>query len=405
MPDKDSTSGFIEKISGKGKLLMSGMYNTHGHTPMALIRGCADDLPLQDWLEHEIWPREAVFTKQSVRAGTSLALIEMIKNGTIAFLDMYHLYMNDVYELVMDSGLKAVLARGMIGFGTEEEQRGKLKEAVTFAKDWEAESNGHIKGMLFPHAPYTCKPPFLEKIIESSRSYRLPLGIHLAETLKEVNDHKRDYGRSPVDHLHELGFFEQTALLTHVVHISESEMDMLSGKPVSVSHNPMSNAKLGSGIAPVSRMLKKNIPVSLGTDSTVSNNTLDIFEEMRFAVLLQKAADQNPAALSAHSALQMATKNGAEALGFKDSGIVREGAAADFIMLDISSAHLQPLQNLFSHLIYTASGHDVTDVFVNGRQLLKNRALQTLDEEKIVFEANRHSRAIDTLFRENKKGD
>ncbi|RSL33432.1 amidohydrolase [Salibacterium salarium] len=372
----------------QGKWILPGMYNTHGHTPMSLLRGAADDVPLNRWLEQHIWPREALLNEERVKAGTSLALLEMIKSGTVAYLDMYHLHMDRVFELVMQSGLKAVLSRGMIGFGSKRDLESKLTSACDMAKTWTDAGDSNVKGMLFPHAPYTCPPDFLKDVVEKAHQFKLPLGTHLAETKTEVIDHKKKYNKTPVSHLNELGFFDQPAILTHLVHAENDDLSLLKNKPVSISHNPMSNAKLGSGIAPIPEMLDSGLSIGLGTDSTASNNNLDMFEEMRFAALLQKANQTNPALIPAETVFDMATINGAKMLGFSEHGIMQEGAPADFIMIDSEAAHLQPETNMFSHIVYAANGQDVTDVFINGRPIMKDRELQTLDEEKIRFEAN-----------------
>lgn len=379
----------IHVLSGKNKWLTAGMYNTHAHTPMTLLRGVADDVPLQVWLEEEIWPREALLDEEAVIAGTSLALAEMIRSGTIAFLDMYHLHMDKVFDITLEAGMKAVLSRGMIAFGNEEEQRAKRKEAVRLAEEWNERGAGKVKGMLFPHSPYTCPPSFLEKVVEDAAVHHFPLGIHLAETEKECRDHVKKYGKRPIAHLAELGFFEQQAILTHVVYVAEEEWAYLASPTVTISHNAMSNLKLGSGIAPVARMKEEGIQVTLGTDSTASNNNLDMFEEMRFACLLQKGMLGQPEAMLAKDAYHMATIHGAKALGFAEKGLLEVGAPADFILLAEKALHLQPEKNIFSHLVYAATGNDVTDVFVDGVCLMRDRELQTLDEEKIYYEANR----------------
>ncbi|MFB4163384.1 amidohydrolase [Alteribacillus sp. JSM 102045] len=387
-PLPDSSKTGVPVFDQKGKWLLPGMYNTHAHTPMSLLRGVADDVPLKAWLEQEIWPRESLLDERKVKAGTSLALAEMIRSGTVAFLDMYHLHMNQVFDITVDAGLKAVLSRGMIGLGAKYEQNEKLKEACELADYWNETGKGKVKGMLFPHAPYTCPPNFLEDVISQARSRQFKIGTHLAETKEEVNEHHNRYGKSPIRHLHDLGFFEQEAILTHVVHVSDEELELLKGDLITVSHNPMSNAKLGSGTAPLPKMLKQGIKVSIGTDSTASNNNLDMFQEMRTAALMQKTVEQNPASLTADQIFEMGTLHGADALGFTGKGLISPGGPADFIMMDASSLHLQPEENIFSHLIYSASGHDVTDVFVSGSQLMKDRELLTLDEEKIIYEAN-----------------
>ncbi|MGY4690076.1 amidohydrolase [Salibacterium sp. K-3] len=387
MPVPAQKQQHIRRIHGRGKWVLPGMYNTHMHTPMTLLRGAADDVPLKTWLETEIWPREAKLDKNITAAGTDLALAEMIRSGTVAFLDMYHLGMDHVFERTKHTGMKAVLGRGMIGFGTDIQLSQKLDEAVKMALHWRDEGEGKINGMLFPHAPYTCSPEFMSDIIEAAQAGNLMIGTHASETAGEVQDHTKTYERTPVVHLDELGFYEQKAVLTHAVHVSADDIERLKTKPVTISHNPMSNAKLGSGTAPVDRFVEAGINVTLGTDSTASNNNLDMFEEMRTAALFQKGYRMNAAALGAADVFRMATVNGADFLGFSGKGLLQPGGPADFIMLDADRPHLHPPQHMASHIVYAASCHDVTDVFVDGEQLMKDRELLTMDEERILYNA------------------
>ncbi|SFP42707.1 amidohydrolase [Salibacterium halotolerans] len=387
MPVPDHKHDLIPRIQGKGRWVLPGMYNTHMHTPMTLLRGTADDVPLKEWLEKEIWPREAELDRDMVQAGTDLALAEMIRSGTTAFLDMYHLHMDLVFEQTRQAGMKAVLSRGMIGFGGQKEWEAKLSGAVELAHYWNKEGNGKIKGMLFPHAPYTCPPAFMTQIASAAREHDLMIGTHAAETAGEVEEYKENYGRTPAAHLDDLGFYEQQAVLTHGVHVSEEEISLLQKKRAFISHNPMSNAKLGSGTAPISRFLEAGIPVTLGTDSSASNNNLDMFQEMRMAALMQKGVRMDPGAVGAEDIFRMATRNGAHLLGFEGDGLLQPGGPADFIMLDAEKPHLQPEHHMVSHVVYAASGQDVTDVFVDGNQLMKDRELVTIDEERILYNA------------------
>ncbi|WP_054635678.1 amidohydrolase [Thalassobacillus sp. C254] len=347
-----------------------------------------------------MWPREKFLDKDMIHAGTSLALVEMIRSGTVGFLDMYHLHMDIVAEAVVEAGLKGALSRGMIALGfTPQELKDKLNEAAVLAKGWESHESKRLKGFLFPHAPYTCTPDFLEAVADRARSENLPLSIHLAETKKEVARHEEEYGKRPVEHLDDLGFFESPVLAAHGVHVNSFEIKLLTDKNVSVSHNPLSNLKLGSGVAPVGEMMKQGLHLSIGTDSVVSNNNLDMFQEVRTAAILQKGFFHDASLVTAREALQMGTIHGAKAAGFTESGLIKEGYEADFILVDSSKPHLQPVENRVSHLVYSASGQDVTDVFVNGRAVMRNKELITLDEEKIVYEANNQYRRLNGLYR------
>ncbi|MDX6152975.1 amidohydrolase [Marinococcus sp. PL1-022] len=388
----------VSILDGRGKWLSPGLYNTHGHTPMTMMRGVSDDVVLQEWLNNHVWPRERLFTNETAKAGTGLALAEMIRTGTTGFLDMYHMGMQNTYELVKSSGIKSMISKGMMSIGTPEEQSEKLAAAARDLKEWEQDTSGRITGMLFPHAPYTCTPEFLEKVVDAGHKHSLPLGIHLEETAREVADYQRDYGMTPAKKLKEIGFYTRPAMLTHVVHATDEDLDDMNVPEVTISYNPMSNAKLGSGIARIPEMQKRGLRITIGTDSAVSNNNLDMFEELRLGALMQKVAFQDPSSIETEAVWKMATENGAASMGFGDSGKLEAGAAADFILLNSESFALQPYDNILSHLVYAASGRDVTDSFVNGRQLMKDGELLTLDEEKITAEANRHYRKLNEAY-------
>ncbi|WP_336511426.1 amidohydrolase [Alteribacter salitolerans] len=378
-----------EVIDAKGKLIIPGFVNTHGHTGSTLLRGAGDDLPLNTWLKEVMWPMEQRFTKETTKAATSLAIGEMLKSGTTTFLDMYHLHMDQTAELILESGMNGVLCRGMIGLCSKEEQAEKLKESVELYKTWHNSGDGKIKVMLAPHAPYTCPPDFMEMIIEKAHEHGIALHTHLSETRKEVEEHIGTYGKHPAEHLSELGFFEGHALIAHGVHLSDAELSLLARKGTYISHNPKSNLKLGSGVADLKKMKEKNIRVCLGTDSSASNNTLDMFEEMRFASLIHKGVNEDPTAVSARDILFMAAQNGGKALQYEKKGRLKKGYDADFSIVEPGGMHTlpDPEERIVSHLVYAHKGSDVTDVFANGKQLVKNKELLTMDEEKIRFNA------------------
>jgi 5-methylthioadenosine/S-adenosylhomocysteine deaminase len=376
-----------EVFDGKGLLFLPGLVNTHGHAAMTLLRGYADDLALQDWLENHMWPMEAKFTGDDVYWGASLAAVEMIKTGTTAFLDMYD-HMNRVGEVVDTSGLRAVLTRGMIGMVPEEVQNAKLQDAVSFAKDWHGAADGRISVMMCPHAPYTCPPDFIAKVVQIAGELDLPLHTHMSETRFEVEQNVRDYGVRPVEHLDRLGFFSRPSLVAHAVHLTDEEIALLAERRVAVSHNPVSNLKLASGVARVPEMLAAGITVGLGTDSAASNNNLDLFGEIRMAALLHKGISGDPTVIPAAEALRMGTVYGARALGLEGlTGMLQPGMKADFIAVSLAQSHFVPQTDLVSHLVYAGSGADVRHVWADGRQLLRNGELLTLDEEKILHEA------------------
>jgi len=387
--------GAGEVVDGSRRVFLPGLVNTHGHAAMSLLRGYADDLDLQVWLEQKMWPMEAKFAAEDVRAGALLTAAEMIKSGTTCFVDMYD-HMDEVARVAEESGLRAVLCRGVIGFPAEA-QDAKLAEAKAFARNWNGAAGGRIRTMMAPHAPYTCPPAYIERIVEAAHELDVPLHTHMSETVKEVEQNAADYGARPVEHLLRLGVFSRPCLVAHAVHLNDEEIAILAEHGVGVSHNPGSNLKLASGIARVRDMLKAGVTVSLGTDSSASNNNVDMFDEIRLAALLQKGATLDPTAVPAAEALAMATEYGAAAVW--QSGVfgrLAPGMKADFIAVDIDQPHFYPHTDLVSHLVYSASGHDVTDVCVDGRWLMRNRQLLTLDEERIKHDAGR---CFDRLLR------
>ncbi|MDG5787560.1 amidohydrolase [Evansella sp. AB-P1] len=398
VPTKEGMSSVDTVIDGKGKWLLPGLINTHGHLGSTFLRGAGDDIPLMKWLQTVMWPAESKFTKETVQNAASLALLEMIKSGTTTFLDMYHLHMNQMAELVINSKMRAVLCRGMIGLCSEEEQKEKLLESVQLYHDYHGANDNKITVALSPHAPYTCPPKFLEMVVDKAIEHNMWIHTHLSETNDEVVKHEEKYGLPPVEHLNKIGLFQNHCLIAHGVHVSENEQEILLEKNVSVSHNPMSNLKLGSGIAPIPIMMKKGINISLGTDSTASNNNLDLFEEMRFASLIQKGLYEDPTITRAMDVVQMATINGAKALRLNKLGMIQKGQLADFILINPNVPHLQPWDNsrVLSHIVYSVKGTDVTDSFVQGIQIMKDRQVLTLDEEKIMHEANNYLKLTDT---------
>jgi len=378
-----------EIVDGENLLFMPGLVNTHGHAAMSLLRGLADDLVLQDWLQNHMWPMEAKFTGDDVYWGASLAAAEMIKSGTTTFLDMYD-HMHRVGEVVAASGMRASLTRGVIGLCPEDVQQAKLRDAIGFAKDWHGAADGRISVMISPHAPYTCPPDFIVKFVEAAHELDLPMHTHMSETAAEVEQNVRDYGCRPVEHLDRLGVFSRPSLVAHAVHLTDDEIVLLADRKVAVSHNPVSNLKLASGVARVPELLKAGVTVSLGTDGAASNNNLDLFQEISLAALLHKGVSGDPTAVPAAEALRMGTLYGARALGLEGvTGQLKPGMKADFIALALNKPHFVPHTDYVSHAVYACSGADVTHVWIDGKQVLKNRELLTLDEERILAEAQK----------------
>lgn len=334
-----------------------------------------------------MWPMEAKYVDQDTRAGSALAIVEMLKTGTTAFVDMYD-RMDQVAQMVEQSGIRSALTRGVIGLCSEEIQQAKLKEAIAFARDWNGKADGRITTMISPHAPYTCPPDYIEKFVQAAHDYDLPVHTHMSETLAEVEQNVRDYGSRPVEHLDKLGFFSRPALVAHAVHLNDEEIALLAERNVAVSHNPVSNLKLASGVARVPELLRAGVTVSLGTDSVASNNNLDLFKEIKFAALLHKGISGDPTVIPAMEALRMGTVYGARSIWQEGSiGQLATGMKADFIAIDLDQPHYYPLTDIVSHLVYSGSGRDVKHVWVDGKKVVHNGECTMMDEEKIRFEA------------------
>lgn len=375
-----------EIIDGKGLFFIPGLVNTHGHAAMSLLRGYGDDLALQTWLQEKMWPMEGKFTANDVYWGTALSVIEMLKGGTTTFVDMYD-YMDEVAKVCEQSGIRASLMRGAIGLCPEDVQREKLNEAIQFAKDWNGKADGRIRTIMAPHAPYTCPPAFIESFVKAAHDLDLPLHTHMSETKAEVEQNVKDYGLRPVAHLEKLGFFSRPSFVAHAVHLTDEEIETLAKYQVAVSHNPGSNLKLASGVARVPEMLRAGVVVSLGTDGAASNNNLDMFEEIRLAALIHKGVSGDPTAVPAAEALRMGTIYGAQTIRLDDIGALEVGMKADFVAVDIDQPHFLPHTDLVSHMVYSASAKDVKHVWVDGKQVVKNGECLTMDEERILREA------------------
>ncbi|MDY9927710.1 amidohydrolase family protein [Methanosarcina sp.] len=372
-------------IDARGSVVMPGLVNTHTHAAMTLFRGYADDLQLAEWLQGHIWPAEAQLKAEDVYKGSLLACLEMIKSGTTSFADMYF-FMDETAKAVETSGLRASLSHGLIELWNKEKGEADLKEGRRFVRAWQGASGGRIKTMYGPHAPNTCSDEFLAKVKEEARRDGAGIHIHVLETEAELLAMKERYGKCSVHLLDDIGFFGPDVLAAHCVWLSDGDIEVLKERGVNVSHNPISNMKLASGIAPVYKMLERGVNVSLGTDGCASNNNLDLFEEMKTAALLHKVNTFSPTALPARQVLKMATVNGGKALD-KETGMLKAGKKADLIIVDMKKPHLIPCFDVPSHLVYSARGSDVRTTIVNGKILMDNYRVLVLDEEKVMEEA------------------
>jgi 5-methylthioadenosine/S-adenosylhomocysteine deaminase len=380
-------------LNASGCLVLPGMVNAHTHASMSLLRGYADDLPLQTWLEEHIWPVEAHLTPDDVRVGAELAVLEMIKTGTTAFADMYF-HMDEVAGVVEDSGLRAALGYGIITVGKgEEEARDELREGTEFVREYDGAADGRIETMLCPHAPYTCDDTTLREAAEAARDEEVVLHTHLSETADEVTDCVDEHGERPPAYLDSLGVFDGDAYAAHGVHLKDEEVEALAEGRVGVAHCPSANMKLASGTAPVTEMLDAGVTVGIGTDGPASNNTLDMFKETRHAALVAKNREGDASVVPAHAALDAATRGGSRLLG-TGGGVISEGKPADLAVVDLDAAHLRPHHDLISHAVYAANGGDVVHTVVDGKVLMENGHVETLDTESVIAEAEETAREL-----------
>ncbi len=369
--------------------VMPGLVNCHTHAPMSLLRGYADDLPLKRWLEEAVWPLEDKLTAEDIYWGTRLSILEMIRSGTTVFADMYW-DMDKVAEAVRQAGVRAVISRGLDG--NSEGGLRALQENIVLAEMWHGEAGGRISVMFGPHAPYTCSPSFLERVIEASLERQLGIHIHLSETEKEVKDALKEYGCRPVELMEKVGLFQCPVLAAHCVHVTEEELDILQKYRVGIAHCPESNMKLASGVAPLPAMLSRRLKVGLGTDGPASNNNLDMLEETRSAALLGKVYSGDPTAVSAYEALYLATYGGAAVLGMEDEiGSLEPGKKADLIVFNLEKPHLYPQYDLISLLVYAARADDLEMMMVDGKILMEKGRVLTMDEDDIREEITRRA--------------
>ncbi|MBS7646542.1 amidohydrolase [Candidatus Bathyarchaeota archaeon] len=376
-------------INGRGKVAIPGLVNCHTHVAMTLFRGLAEDKPLDVWLQETVWPLEAKLTSDDVYAGALLGCLEMLKNGVTCFADMYF-HEKAVAEAVRQSGIRGVLAEGIIEAGNKETGEKMFNNSVDFAKNFNGFAEGRVTTMLGPHAAYSCSPELLIKVREKASELNLGVHIHLAESAEMFKKFEKLHGCCEVEFLHKLGFFEGHVLAAHCINLSEKDRRVLAKHGVNVVHVPVANMKLGLNVADVKALLDHGVKVALGTDGPASNNTLDMFETMKFAALLQKHIHHDPTVLPAYQVLRMATLDGAKALGLgRITGSLEVGKRADIVLVDVSKPHLKPLNDVYAALVYSARGSDVDTVIVDGRILMENRKVQTLDESAVMERAEK----------------
>jgi 5-methylthioadenosine/S-adenosylhomocysteine deaminase len=391
-----------QTVNADGRLIVPGLINGHTHIPMTLFRGLADDLDLQDWLTKYIFPAEAKnVSEEFVRAGTRLGLAEMIRGGTTTYCDMYY-FEDAIADETAKAGVRGVLGETIIDFPVADNKTNAegMAYVAKFVERWK----GHelIVPAIAPHSPYTVSEEHLKAVHAFSESTGAPIVTHISETKREVDDSVKAKGASPIDYLSRIGFLSNKVIAAHVVWPSDEELDLLKKTGVGVIHNPQSNMKLASGVAPVPQMLKRGLLVGLGTDGAASNNDLNMWEEMDTAAKLHKVFSGDPKVLSAEEAFEMATIRGAQALHLEtEIGSIEKGKRADLVIVERDSLNQIPLYNVYSDLVYATKANDVETVIINGRIVMRDRRLLTLNEQEIKASARRFrdqvTRSLGTL--------
>ncbi|MFB0567468.1 MAG: amidohydrolase [Candidatus Bathyarchaeia archaeon] len=376
-------------LDGRGKVASPGLVNCHTHVAMTLFRGIAEDKPFDDWWRDTIWPLEQKLKRIHIYDGTLLGCLEMIKSGTTCFADMYS-HEDAVAEAVKKSGLRAVLAPGIIEAGSTQRGRKMLREAVKIAREYHGCADGRIDIRLGPHTAYTCSPELLKKARKMASELKIGLHIHLAESKSMAEAVRKNFGLSEVELLEKVDFLKPDVLAAHCIHLSKKDMQIIKRQDVKVAYNPVANMKLASGVPKIHDLLKFGVTVGIGTDGAACNNSFDMFESMKIAALLQKAYYADSTVLPAEKVLRMATIEGAKALGLENIvGSLEVGKKADLVLINFEKPHLTPTHDFYANLVYSAHGSDVDTVIVDGEILMENRKVKTLNESKIMKKAQK----------------
>lgn len=373
-----------ETIEAKNHAALPGFFNAHAHSAMTLLRGSAEDLPLDRWFNEGIWRTESALREEDVYWGTALAACEMIRSGTVGFADHYF-YMHNAARVVQESGMKALLAWAVFGSDFAPEMGPTTLELTEeFAAEFQNSAGGRIKTMLGPHSPYITTERTLERAAGIARKLGVGCHIHVSESPGQVENSYREHGKSPVAYLNDLGVFDNPSIAAHAIYVNEEDIEILREKRVSVAACPKTHLKLAMKTTRIVDLQRAGVNVALGTDGAASNNDMDLMEVARLAALLQKHDTGDATVLSSTEALRLATVCGARALGFTNSGVLRVGADADLILIDMDKPHLVPRHDLAANIVHAARGADVNYVIVEGQILLRKGELTTLDEEKIM---------------------
>jgi 5-methylthioadenosine/S-adenosylhomocysteine deaminase len=376
-------------INATGKVVMPGLINTHTHVPMVLFRGIADDLILSEWLTKYIFPAEAKnVDEEFVRWGTRLGCLEMIRGGTTTYVDMYY-FEDAIADETVKAGMRGVLGETVIDFPVPDNKTwdAAMKYVEKYAAKWKG--NGLITPAIAPHAPYTVNTEHLKQCRDMANRLGIPVVTHIAEAPTEIETIKKQYNTSPVAYLNSINFLDKTVIAAHMVWPTEEDIQTLAAREVGVAHCPQSNMKLSSGTSPVPQMLKAGVNVGLGTDGAASNNDLSLWEEMDTAAKLHKLVSMNPTVVSAKEAVEMATIRGARAIHLdKQIGSLEAGKLADLIIVGMASEHQTPMYNVYSDLVYATKASDVDTVMINGKVVMLNRRVLTIDDRTVLQKAN-----------------
>ena len=382
-----------ETLDASDGLVIPGLVNAHTHVAMTLLRGHADDKPLDAWLQEDIWPVEAELTGDDVEVGAELGLVEMIKSGTTALSDMYF-HVDRIADAVERAGVRAVLGHTAVTVGKDDEAaRADLQQSIDVATDLDGVADGRIATTFQPHSLTTVGEEFLREFVPKARDAGLPIHFHANETENEVEPIVEEHGVRPLEYADDLGLLGDDTYVAHGVHVVETEIELLAETGTGVAHCPASNMKLASGMAPVQAMRDAGVTVGIGTDGAASNNDLDAFDEVRDAAMLGKLAADDASAVPADAVVEMITQENAALLGF-DSGRIEAGANADLAVIDLDAPHLTPANDLVSHLAYAVHGSDVRHTVCDGDILLRDRVVLPLDEAAVRERASEHARDL-----------
>ncbi len=384
----EKPKGFREDkvIDGQDRLVIPGLINCHTHSYMAFMRNVADDLSFMDWLFGTIDPIEQQMTDEDTYWGACLAIIEMVKSGTTCFNDM-QMNIHQTTRAVKESGMRAVISRGLIGSGHDEAGQMRLRQA--YEERDAAKDCDRLSFMLGPHAPYTCDDGFMRVVSEEAKKNGMRIHVHLSESVSEIEQIREKYGLTPIEMADRNGLFDVPAIAAHCVQVTDEDIAILKGKKVSVVTNPASNMKLGNGFAPIGKMVEMGVNVCLGTDGAASNNSLNMFRELGLLTLIHKGVNKTPQCISAREGFRIATINGAKALGLEEeTGSIEAGKKADLAILNLNTPSLTPRNNLIAGLSYSANGSEVETVIIDGKIVMEDRKVLTMDEELVYKKIN-----------------